>query len=97
MSKKSPKRKQYTAEFRAEAVRLMEQRGSRTISEIAQSLGIADNMLHAWKKKAGAGSSNDRGESPEQELHRLRREVADLKRDRDALVKSVAVLVRDRK
>jgi len=94
---KKQKRKRYTDEFKAEAVRLVEQRGDRTVAEIAQSLGIAENMLHAWKRQHEPNLSNDRGESPEQELHRLRREVADLKRDRDALVKSIAVFVRDRK
>jgi transposase len=97
MSKKSSKRRRYTAEFKAEAVRLVEQRGERTVAEIAQSLGVAENILHAWKRQHEPGQSNDRGESPDQELHRLRREVADLKRDRDALVKSIAVFVRDRK
>lgn len=98
MSKKSTKRKSYPDEFKAEAVRLVEQRGDRTVAEIAQSLGVAENMLHAWKRQFAANrNDNDRGESPEQELHRLRREVADLKRDRDALVKSIAVFVRDRK
>jgi transposase-like protein len=97
MSKKSSKRKRYTAEFKAEAVRLVEQRGERTVAEIAQSLGVAENMLHAWKRQHEPGQSNDRGETAEQELARLRRENAELKRDRDALVKSIAVFVRDRK
>jgi transposase len=97
MSKKTVKRKSYPDEFKAEAVRLVEQRGDRTVAEIAQSLGVAENMLHAWKRQHASGGSNDRGESADQELHRLRREVADLKRDRDALVKSIAVFVRDRK
>ena len=97
MPKKSPKRKNYPPEFKAEAVRAVEQRGTRTIGEIAKSLGIAENLLHAWKRRADPNQSNDRGESPEQELHRLRREVSDLKKDRDALVKSIAVFVRDRK
>jgi transposase len=97
MTKKSGKRRRYTAEFKAEAVRLMDQRGERTVAEIAQSLGVAENMLHAWKRQVDPGQTNDRGESPEQELHRLRRENAELKRDRDALAKSIAVFVRDRK
>ena len=42
-------------------------------------------------------SPSDRGETPDEELRRLRREVADLKKDRDALVKSIAVFVRDRR
>ena len=97
MSKKNQKRKRYSADFKAEAVRLLEQRGDRTIAEIALSLGVAESMLHSWKRQHDPERSNDRGESPEEELRRLRREVADLKRDRDALAKSIAVFVRDRK
>jgi len=97
MPKKITKRRRHTDAFKAEAVRLMEQRGDRTVAEIAQSLGVGENMLHAWKRQQDPGQSNDRGESPDQELHRLRRENADLKRDREALVKSIAVFVRDRR
>lgn len=97
MTKKSTKRRHYTAEFKAEAVRLVEHRGGRTVGEIARSLGVAENILHAWKRQYAPDQSNDRGESPEQELQRLRRENADLKRDRDALAKSIAVFVRDRR
>ena len=94
---KKTKRKSYSIEFKEEAVRLVNQRGSRSVADIAASLGVAENMLHRWKRDYDPERTNDRGESPEQELQRLRREVADLKRDRDALVKSVAVFVRDRK
>lgn len=97
MTKKSSKRRRYTEEFKAEAVRLVEQRGDRTIGDIAQSLGVTEQILHSWKRQVEPVVHSDRGESPEQELQRLRREVADLKRDRDALVKSIAVFVRDRK
>lgn len=91
MSKKNQKRKRYSADFKAEAVRPMDQRGNRTVAEVAESL------LHSWKRQHDPDRSNDRGETPEDELRRLRREVAHLKRDRDALAKSIAVFVRDRK
>jgi transposase len=92
------KRKRYTAEFKVEAVRLVDQRGTRSVADVAASLGVAESVLHAWKRTTPtAASQHDRGESPEQELTRLRREVADLRRDRDALVKSIAVFVKDRK
>ena len=98
MTKKSVKRRRHTAEFKAEAVRLVESRGDRTVGEIARSLGVVESLLHIWKRQAEASSlPRDRGESVDQELSRLRRENADLKRDRDALVKSIAVFVRDRK
>ena len=97
MSKKKSKRKRYTAEFKAEAARLVQQRGDRTIGEVAGSLRISESLLHSWKRRQKPDAAGDRGESPEQELRRLRRENSLLKRDRDALVKSIAVFVRDRK
>ena len=92
------KRKRYTEQFKQEALRAVETRGNRTIAEVGESLGVPEQILHAWKGKAKAnGSGNDRGETAEQELRRLRRENAELKKDRDALAKSIAVFVRDRK
>ncbi len=90
------KRKRYTAEFKAEALRAVAQRGQRTMAEVAASLGVAESVLHPWRA-AQAAPGGDRGETPEAELARLRRENAELKRDRDALVKSIAVFVKDRK
>jgi transposase len=94
---KNPKRRRHSTEFKVEAVRLLSQRGDRTVAEIAQSLGVAENLLYVWKRELDPERTNDRGESPEEELQRLRRELAEVKRDRDALVKSIAVFVRDRK
>ena len=101
MTKKSTKKQQrnrYTDQFKAEAFRAVETRGNRTIAEVAEGIGVSEHMLHAWKSKANsAGGNNDRGEFTEEENRRLRRENADLKKDRDVLVKSIAVFVRERK
>lgn len=91
------KRNRYTEQFKAEALRAMETRGSRTIAEVAQGLGVAEHLLHSWKGRAKEQPANDRGETPEQELRRLRRELAEVKKDRDVLVKSIAVFVKERK
>lgn len=92
------KRKQYTDQFKQEALRAMETRGNRTIAEVGESLGVSEQVLHSWKGKAKPnGSGHDRKETAEEELRRLRRENADLKKDRDVLVKSIAVFVRERK
>jgi transposase len=78
----------------------METRGERTVSDVAGSLGIAENLLHAWKRKFGSSVEQQRrergGETPEEELKRLRRENAQLKQEREVLKKSVAVFARDR-
>lgn len=94
------KRKKHPEEFKREAVRLLEGRGERTIADVAASLGVAENLLHAWRKKYGNAAAQVRrergGETPEEELKRLRRENAQLRQEREVLKKSVAVFARDR-
>lgn len=95
---KKKKRKRYTDEFKAEVLRAVEARGQRTIGEVAASLGVAESLIHTWKGKASSEvAPSNRGETLEQEVRRLRRELADAKRDRDVLVKSIAVFVKERK
>jgi transposase len=99
-AKANRKRKKHAEEFKREAVRLMENRGERTVADVAASLGVAENLLHAWKRKLGSAAEKVRrergGETPEEELKRLRREVTQLRQERDILKKSVAVFARDR-
>ncbi len=99
-SKTKRKRKKHSEEFKREAVRLLETRGERTVSDVAASLGVAENMLHSWKKKFGRVADQVRaergGETAEEELKRLRRENAQLKQEREILKKSVAFFARDR-
>jgi transposase len=99
-AKSKSKRKKHPEAFKREAVRLLEGRGERTVADVAAGLGVAENMLHAWKKKYGSAAEQVRrergGETPEDELKRLRRENAQLKQERDVLKKSVAVFARDR-
>jgi transposase len=99
-TKTKKKRKKHPEEFKREAVRLLEGRGERTVADVAASLGVAENMLHSWKRKYGSAAEQVRkergGETPEEELKRLRREVTQLKQEREVLKKSVAVFARDR-
>ncbi|MEM9865413.1 MAG: transposase [Myxococcota bacterium] len=95
MSKK--KRKRYSREFKEEAVRALRERGGETVAEVGTRFGIHETLLHTWRRQLEQSASNDRGETPEEELKRLRRENAQLKKDRDALVKSISVFVRERR
>src|SRR5688572_539265 len=61
-SKTTRKRKKHSEEFKREAVRLMETRGERTIADVAESLGVAKNLLHAWKRKFGSSTEQQRRE-----------------------------------
>lgn len=46
-------RKQFTSEFKREAVQLLES-GSRPASEFARELGIARNQLYKWQTELQA-------------------------------------------
>ena len=89
------KRRQYTKEFKIEAVRLIVEEGRR-ISELSRELGTAQSLLHRWKKKYEEGKIDPfpgKGRlSPEdEELRRLRRENERLRTERDILKKAVAI------
>ena len=89
------KRRQYTKEFKVEAVRLIVEEGCR-ISEVARDLGIAGNLLHRWKKKYEEGKiepfpGKGRLSPEDDELRQLRRENKRLRMERDILKKAVAI------
>ena len=89
------KRRQYTKEFKIEAVRLKVEEG-RPISDVARELGTAQSLLHRWKKKSEEGKIDPfpgKGRlSPEdEELRRLRRENKRLRMEHEILKKAVAI------
>lgn len=91
------KRKRHTEEFKREAVAAVESRGTRSIEDISDSLGIASSQLYQWRVKYGRDAKRgENGETLESEVARLRQENLELRRDRDTLKKSIAFFVRDR-
>jgi len=81
-------RRQFSREFKIEAIRQLELRGSRPVKDVAEALGVAESMLHAWRRELGGEAEAmmaARGESKDQELERLRRENQQLKQDADTL------------
>lgn len=91
-------RRQFTREFKLEAVRLATA-GDKPVAQVARELGILPNLLRNWKRQAEgrAGHSaadlfpgNGQLPSQEEELRRLRREVETLRQERDFLKKRAA-------
>lgn len=86
-------RKQYSAEFKREAVRLVTEQGL-SAAQVARDLGINDNLLHRWKKQLqseGGQAFPGQGHPQDEELVRLRREVEVLRQERDLLKKVVGI------
>lgn len=89
----------YPPEFRREAVELVLTSG-RKVREVARSLGITDTTLHNWLRKhreAAARAADPNALSPSEfaELKKLRKEVAELKMDREILRKAAAYFARE--
>lgn len=85
-------RRTYTKEFKIEAVRLIQERG--TIAEAARDLGIGEQMLGRWKKQLETDQERafpGRGKPRDEEVAILRREVALLRMERDILKKAVGI------
>jgi transposase len=91
---KKKRRKRYAREFKIEAVKQV-LKGDRSLTEIAESLGINRSVLANWKKKfleegAVAFPGNGRQAPLEEENGRLRRELRNAKQDL-AILKKAAV------
>jgi transposase-like protein len=90
------KRRSYTAEYKVEAAhRVID--SDRTIAEVARELGIDAGMLSVWVKdeRRRIAAAEVGGEQPLEsaeraELLRLRRQVAELEKDNQFLVKASA-------
>lgn len=85
-------RRRYTAEFKSEAVRLVVSSG-KPLAQIARELGVNEQSLHAWKRQAttvgGGGIAPDHF-AEQEEIRRLRRELARVTEERDILKKATA-------
>ena len=93
----SKKNRHYSAEFKAQALQLLDSSG-QTASEIERDLGITQGLLSRWKRKleAGTGSVNQVALatevlSAEMQIKQLKRENAILCQERDILKKTVVI------
>ena len=93
------KRRQYSEEFKIEAVRLLLQRGDRTVGQIAENLGVNPNQLHRWRvrfEKAVLNPTEHVRETAEQaEIRRLKKEVDQLRMEREILKKAAAFFAKE--
>jgi len=94
-----PKKRKYTPEYRAEAVRLVEI-GDRAVAEVARDLGISMQTLWQWvqQAKVDSGQAGEALTTTERdELRQLRREVARLREEREILKKATAFFAKESK
>ena len=89
--------KQYSKEFKEEAVALVKEQGY-SVPEAAKSLGIATNILYRWKDKIESQKEGKSlSEDERDELKRLRKEVKNLRMEKEILKKASAFFAKEMK
>lgn len=92
--------KQYSREFKIEAIRLAEA-GDKTATQVARELGIRVNQLSKWKqqlaREALTGAPARRGRPADDDVSRLRRDNAQLKEENELLKKAAIFFARESK
>ena len=87
-----------TAEFRSEAVRLVEESG-QSLRQVARDLGLSVETLRRWvlhaKTDAGEGPAGALTKNERAELRRLRQEVKTLQLEREILHAAAAFFAKE--
>ena len=95
---KKRKRRNYTQEFKDEAVKLIIQQGY-SYAEAGRNLGVNPNLLSKWKRGIEGSSSNDllpgNAVAIQSELKRLRKENKRLRMEREILKKAAAFFAKE--
>lgn len=88
-------RRNYDKEFKERTVGLVKE-GSRTVMEIAKDLGIESRNIYRWIREYESDPKDSfpgKGKlKPEdEELRKLRRQLADVTEERDILKKAISI------
>jgi transposase len=93
-------RRKHSREFKLEAVKQVVEQG-RTVSEVADGLGVNRAMLARWKTQFEAEGvlafrGNGTVTANDQEMRDLRRRLAIAEQERDILKKALAYFAKDK-
>lgn len=87
-------RRKYSKEYKQEAIALADRVGT---AQAAKDLGIDRSMLYQWRKaldeasKSGLKAFPGQGNPRDEELHRLRKRVAELEEVNEILKKAAVI------
>ena len=92
------KRRAFTDEFRAGAVRLVLE-GGKSLPQVARDLDLTESSLRTWVERAradkGEGKPGALTTAEREELAALRKKVRNLEMERDFLKKAAAFFAKD--
>jgi transposase len=85
------KRKTYSKEFKEDAVKLLRSSG-KPCTHIAKDLGVSETALRKWNEKYDENNPfPGKGNPRDKEIYELKKEIKNLKEERDILKKAMAI------
>ncbi len=90
-------KRQFNDEFKRNAVSMVLEKGM-PVKKVAREPDVHPNLIHQWRRQfemKGDGAFTGKGVKPEDaEIRRLRKELDDVKEERDILKKALGVFSR---
>ena len=83
----TPNHRKYDDEFKRRALNMIDK--GQSVRSVAQALGVAESLLHRWKKAARGQSS-----PTEREVFALRSRLRQVEMERDILKKALRIFSR---
>ena len=96
-SKRRQTRRSFTDDYKTEAVKLVLDEG-QTVAAAARDLGLTESSLRNWVEQARADRTKGKTgltTAEREELTRLRKDVRELRMERDVLKKAAAFFAKD--
>jgi transposase len=96
----SKSRRKYSREFKVEAVKQVVVQ-ERTVASVAAGLGVHPSLLQRWKSQLESEGTfafpgNGKASQADEEVRRLRRELATAQQERDILKKALGYFAKDK-
>lgn len=92
------KRRQFSKEYKAEVCQLIDSSG-KTVGQVAAELDLTETAVRKWwaqhQADAGKGAAGALTSEEREELRRLRKEVRDLRSEREILKKAAAFFAKE--
>ncbi len=99
-SSNATSRRKYDSAFKAEVLKMVE--SGRPVVEVAQALGVGENLIYRWRNKAKARAASDHNIPANQagyaavntDVLTLQKRIQQLETERDILKKALAIFSR---
>jgi transposase len=93
--KSKENRRKYDSDFKNEVLKMVE--SGRPVPEVAQSLGIGNNLIYYWVKQAKKGTTKANAKSElsfDEEKAALQKRLREVEMERDILKKALGIFSR---